>query len=648
MKTPQELLRAHGIDYVETKTGTYTTNCPTCKGGYLTVKIDRRGACWHCHDCKLSGPQPSEKEDKGSGDLGPIKAVFDYTNETGELLFQVLKFEPLNAPKAFRQRTDPGQQKWSIKGVRIVPYRLPELIADVAVEHVVFVTEGEKDVGTLRKHGVPATCNPMGAGKWWPEFNIILRGADVVICGDNDEPGRNHVRLVARNLHGVATRVRVLDLKQFWPAIEESDDVTDWFERGGGTIERLWEIVESLSDWQPESGGNGQDEAPDKAESNNEPIITATPYVWRDPKLIVPRDFLYGYHFTRRYLSGTVAMGGVGKSSELGTEIAAMITGRDLLGIKPKRPLRVWYINLEDPREEIDRKLAAVWQHYDIRPADIAGRLFVDSGRERKVVVARETKGGLVIAVPLLADICKTVLANKIDVVMIDPFVGCYEINENDNSKISAVCQEWAVVAEIGCAVDLAHHVRKGGSRDGHTIEDARGASALINSCRSVRVLNTMTKEEGEKAGVERHRSSFRIDNGKANLTQPPEQSEWRKFVSIDLDNATEESDADRVGVVTAWCWPDPMDSLTTHHLRLAQKAVSEGGPWRKDSQAKNWVGIPIAAALGLDRKDKAHANKIKEVLKIWLSTGMFKEVDGKDEKSNLRTFIEVDKWAND
>ena len=63
--------------------------------------------------------------------------------------------------------------------------------------------------------------------------------------------------------------------------------------------------------------------------------ITATPYVWCDPKTIPPRDFLYGYHYVRRYVSLTVAMGGVGKSSEILTEIAAMITGRELLGIKP-------------------------------------------------------------------------------------------------------------------------------------------------------------------------------------------------------------------------------------------------------------------------------------------------------------------------
>jgi predicted transcriptional regulator len=102
----------------------------------------------------------------------------------------------------------------------------------------------------------------MGAGKWWPEFNEILRGADVVICGDNDPPGRDHVRLVARNLHGIANRLRVLDLKTVWPEIEESDDVSDWFATGG-TIEKLWAIVEQLDEWRPSSNGAGDAGADD-------------------------------------------------------------------------------------------------------------------------------------------------------------------------------------------------------------------------------------------------------------------------------------------------------------------------------------------------------------------------------------------------
>src|SRR5262249_29603115 len=127
-----------------------------------------------------------------------------------------------------------------------------------------------------------------------------------------------------------------------------------------------------------------------------------------------------------------------------------------------------------------------------------------------------------------------------------------------------------------------------------------------------------------------------------------PEDSEWRKIVSVDLDNAMGDCPADRVGVVTLWTWPDPMEQLTVADLRAAQTAVSKDGPWRKDVRANNWVGKPIAAALCLDLNSKADVAKVKGALKIWIENGMFKEVSGQDDTRRDRTFIEVGTWAND
>src|ERR1700730_1936570 len=208
---------------------------------------------------------------------------------------------------------------------------------------------------------------------------------------------------------------------------------------------------------------------------------------------------------------------------------------------------------------------------------DIGDRLFVDSGRETEMIIAREAKNGITIVAPVMEEINATIRANKIDVVIVDPFVGSTEISENENNKIAQVCREWAKVAEQNnCAVELVHHVRKGSSgRNGYAIEDARGAGALVNSARSARVLNTMTHEEGEKVGIEKHRSYFRIDNGKINIAPPPEHSEWRRIISINLDNATAECPADHVGVVVLWKWPEPLDQLNLHHLRAAQLKVS-------------------------------------------------------------------------
>lgn len=237
-----ELLSRHNIAYQQTRSGKYTTSCPRCNGeGYLSVKIDSKGVRWHCQSCDDGDGEYFEQYDERSKptvDYSNPKAVYDYVDESGARLFQALRFETDTGLKVFRQRTGPDQKPWSIKGVRIVPYRLPELLADIALGHSVFVVEGEKDVDNLRRRGVPATCNPMGAKKWWPEFNRIMAGADIVICGDNDGPGREHVALVARNLRPVVKRLRVLDLASTWPEIEESQDISDWFS-AGHELERL-------------------------------------------------------------------------------------------------------------------------------------------------------------------------------------------------------------------------------------------------------------------------------------------------------------------------------------------------------------------------------------------------------------------------
>jgi len=142
--SPQELLQRHGIAYVATRTGKYATKCPKCGGGYLNVKIDRKGATWFCHSCGWDGPKSRKgASSTGGSDLGPIKAIYDYTDEAGERLFQVLRFKSLHGPKEFRQRKGPDQKKWSIRGVRIVLFRLHELIKELAAGRTIFVVEGE-------------------------------------------------------------------------------------------------------------------------------------------------------------------------------------------------------------------------------------------------------------------------------------------------------------------------------------------------------------------------------------------------------------------------------------------------------------------------------------------------------------------------
>jgi hypothetical protein len=269
----QEILRKHGIPFIASKKGKYTTTCPHCDGGYLNVEIKSDAVIWYCRDCEQGDGEKFEQgngTDK-SGELGAPKAIFDYRDEQWRRLFQVLRFEPIGKPKTFRQRTGPDQKKWSIAGVRLVVFMLPELLEAIENDRVVFIPEGEKDVFTLRTHGIDASCNAMGAGKWRDEYAESFHGADVVLVPDNDEVGRAHMRDVATNLLPVVRCLRLLDLKTIWPAIGPSDDVTDWFERGGGTAAQLLEIIGRL------------------------PPLTAPPEIDK-PKLLISRaQFLKGY-----------------------------------------------------------------------------------------------------------------------------------------------------------------------------------------------------------------------------------------------------------------------------------------------------------------------------------------------------------------
>jgi hypothetical protein len=173
-----------------------------------------------------------------------IVAEYDYPDENGTLLYQVVRYDP----KKFLQRRPDGRDGWiwNLDNTRRVLYRLPELIEGIAAEHPVFIPEGEKDVENLRRLGLVATTNPGGASKgekskWRPEYNDHLRGADVVLIPDNDETGWKHVHAIGASLTGIAARIRVLMLPG-------AKDASAWLE-AGGTREQLDALIESAPDW---------------------------------------------------------------------------------------------------------------------------------------------------------------------------------------------------------------------------------------------------------------------------------------------------------------------------------------------------------------------------------------------------------------
>ena len=368
--------------------------------------------------------------------------------------------------------------------------------------------------------------------------------------------------------------------------------------------------------------------------------IAATPFVWRDPATIPKRQWIYSKHYIRQFLSATFAGGGGSKSTLMITEALAIAPGKPLLGITPEESVKVWYWNGEDPAEETERRVVAAMQHFNVSPSDIAGQLFIDSGRKMPLIIATQTRNKTVIHKPVIDGVTAEIRRHGIGLLIIDPFVKSHRVNENDNSAIDEAATQWSYIADAtGCAIGLAHHVRKTNGVD-IALEDGRGASALLNATRAARVLNRMSTEEAEKVSINssiRWRY-FRVDpHGKSNLSRPSEKAEWHMLESVALANG------DEVGVVTSWRYPQPLDGITADDLRKAQQAIDQGGPWRADVRATMWAGKPIARALGLyPIDDKAVKAKVAALLKTWIKDGIFVVVPGKGNDRHDVEFVEV------
>lgn len=373
-------------------------------------------------------------------------------------------------------------------------------------------------------------------------------------------------------------------------------------------------------------------------------MVRATPYEWVDAARIPPRDILYGRHLFRQFLSATVAPGGLGKSSLVIVEALAMASGRTLLGEAPKAPLNVWYWNGEDPKEELQRRIAAGGLHYGIGAEELGGRLFIDSGRDTEIIVVREDRGNIHIAEPIVSAILDEVRSKSIDVLIIDPFVACHAVSENDNMKIEAVVRQWMRVAEEGrCAVELVHHVRKPSNGQGETtVDDARGAGALLAKVRSARVLNAMSTAEADELGIDRKErfGFFRVDNGKANLMPRGGDARWRRMASVPLGNRINALE-DEVGVVTEWQKPSALEGVTAADLVKVKLAVA-AGEWREDVRASNWVGLAVGGALGIETEEPQGRARVRSLINAWVRSGALEVVQGFDQARRPKQFVIV------
>lgn len=220
--------------------------CPSHADERPSAQYNASRGLWHCKVCGAGGSDRSLAEALGikierREPKATIAATYDYRAADGTLLYQAVRL----IPKDFRQRRPDGAGGWvwSLKGVELVLYRLPELRA-AAPGARVYVVEGEKDAESLAALGAIATTNAMGAGKWRQSYNADLSGFEVVVLPDNDKAGREHGTAVAQSLSRDGITVRVLSLA----GLSDKGDVSDWI-ANGGSLDELERLADAAPVW---------------------------------------------------------------------------------------------------------------------------------------------------------------------------------------------------------------------------------------------------------------------------------------------------------------------------------------------------------------------------------------------------------------
>jgi hypothetical protein len=372
-----------------------------------------------------------------------------------------------------------------------------------------------------------------------------------------------------------------------------------------------------------------------------------TVYDMFDAAAVPPRQWIYGRHYLRSFVSVLASAGGIGKTSLQIVEALAICTGRRLLGEEVHEPCPVWVVNLEDPIDELQRRVLAAMQHYGITPDEVRGRLFLDAGRNFRLKFATQTKHGIIPNAALVEHMAERIPRHQIGAVFIDPFVSAHEVNENDNMAIGAVVDLIRGVADATkSAIGLVHHIRKGNGEDA-SIDSVRGAGSLIGAARAARVINRVTEEDAIKLCVppEEAKGIFRVDDGKANLAPPASAATYRRMIGVKIPNG------DWVGVAVPFEMPDAFDGVSLRDLIDVQKAVAarceDGEPPRfSEKSGDEWVGVLVAETLQLDAEEDRP--KLRKMVSQWLKTGALRKAELEDRYRKKRPCVEVGEWASE
>ena len=401
-----------------------------------------------------------------------VTARYDYKDEAGNLVYQIERLEP----KSFRIRRPDGQGwLYNAKGVKIIPYHLPEILKAIEI----IVCEGEKDADKVAALGFTATTNPFGAGKWPDHFGPYFAGKHVVLIPDNDDQGRAHMKQVAAILKGPAASIRWLEL----PGLLEKGDVSDFiatFSNMEEAAERLAVMIEGAAEYREETT-----ETP----AGGFTIINAADWLQTEPP---PPDQILADTFDAGDKVAIIGSSKLRKSFFLLQMDISLAAGRDFLTWRITKPRKVLHCQFEITDHHFHRRLKKMARAMGIIADDLGDRL--------KIINAR----GLGISGPEGVErIQKAAMVFHPEIICFDPLYKLTTGIENDAQDMKIILDAFDKLAEqTGAAPIYIHHDAKGspGDRD---IRDRGAGSNVLGRDYDVCITLTAHSQDPDAAVVE-------------------------------------------------------------------------------------------------------------------------------------------------
>jgi len=375
---------------------------------------------------------------------------YEIRDPAGELVAVHVRRDGPDGKRFAWERPDGITGLGGIRTAELPLYRVETLAAHPG--RTVLVVEGEKAADALARVGKLAVGTVTGASSAPSAASLEpLRGREVILWPDADDPGRAHMARIAETLRPIAARVRWIEL----PDAAPGDDAADLLGLADDPKAALRKAGDAIRD------------VPEKVSAQ------ADAPMGRNLRFVSARELAASHATTDWAIRPWIAFGAIteldgrpkaaGKSTLLAHACAAYLEGRPFLG-QPTTRGPIVYLSEQPPsslRETFGR----------------AGLLERD---ELRILLYRDALGSRWpdVVDAALAE-CDRIGARLLVVDTLPQFAGIRGDAENDAGAALEAIAPLQAAASRGLAVVVARHDRKGGGDVG---ESARGSSAFTGA----------------------------------------------------------------------------------------------------------------------------------------------------------------------